>query len=375
MHVVECPHCHRKFKVPRAVSAARMKCSACGASFVGSSEQLPDPVQAPREAPAAPPAVPRPMPRRPGPIPLVVCIVGLVGIVVLVVAFVWVRTHPTVVTAKLDRKTGIVIEQGRERLTEKEAQRRIRQSAALARQKRMVQKGQLRPQAAGPGVGAPGDPAGMLERMSRPAGPANSPASPRTPSTAGKGDPMLQVGIPALVSAGAVGDDYRIACGSVLSLYDEPLARVTVAAYVDGERVQARDYPYVPPRGTVRYSLPLPAGVDSSRLKLLATCVRAGPGTVIWEVPQAEVSRKPELDGSTTWSGRARNRADVPLKDVVIYIDFYDRDGVWGGAAQGRLEGAEVLGVGKSGFFRVKTTDLKAATAEIWSVRVVGVKY
>ena len=46
-----------------------------------------------------------------------------------------------------------------------------------------------------------------------------------------------------------------------------------------------------------------------------------------------------------------------------------------GGAAQGRLEGAEVLGVGKSGFFRVKTGEPKAAIAEIWSVRVVGVKY
>ena len=96
---------------------------------------------------------------------------------------------------------------------------------------------------------------------------------------------------------------------------------------------------------------------------------------VVWEVPQEEVARGAALDGSTVWSGRVRNRAGVPLRDVVIYIDFYDRDGIWCGAVQGGLEGGKVLGVGKSGFFRVKTGEPKAAIAEIWTVRVVGVKY
>ncbi|KKL45987.1 hypothetical protein LCGC14_2350110, partial [marine sediment metagenome] len=37
MHVVECPHCHRKFKVAKPVANARMKCSRCGEAFVGAS--------------------------------------------------------------------------------------------------------------------------------------------------------------------------------------------------------------------------------------------------------------------------------------------------------------------------------------------------
>jgi len=377
MHMVECPHCHRKFKVPKAVSGVRMKCSACGASFVGSSTELPEPAQRSFEAAAAPaaPAPARPVRRSAGPIPLVVCILGVVGIAVLVAVFVWIRTHPTVVTAKLDRKTGAVIEQGRQRLPEAEAERRVREAAALARQRRLVQKAQVPSRVPSPAGERVGDPAGLVERTPGAVGPASAPAPPGPVPSARRGDPKLQVGSPALVSAGAVGVDYRVACGTVQSLYDVPLARVTVAAYVDGKQVRTQDYLYVPPRGTARYSLLLPAGVDDSNLRLSATCVRAGRGVVVWEVPQEEVARGAALDGSTVWSGRVRNRAGVPLRDVVIYIDFYDRDGIWCGAVQGGLEGGKVLGVGKSGFFRVKTGEPKAAIAEIWSVRVVGVKY
>ena len=37
MHMVECPHCHRKFKVPSPVTDRRMRCGRCGEEFTGSS--------------------------------------------------------------------------------------------------------------------------------------------------------------------------------------------------------------------------------------------------------------------------------------------------------------------------------------------------
>ena len=42
MHTVQCPHCHRTFRIAKAVVNARMKCSGCGESFVGSSVESAD---------------------------------------------------------------------------------------------------------------------------------------------------------------------------------------------------------------------------------------------------------------------------------------------------------------------------------------------
>lgn len=55
MLIVKCPKCSKNLKVNRVIQQAKVKCSACGHVFVGSSQEVPD---APSARPAAPPSKP-----------------------------------------------------------------------------------------------------------------------------------------------------------------------------------------------------------------------------------------------------------------------------------------------------------------------------
>ncbi len=67
MHVVECPNCNAKFKVSRPRVDAKLKCSACGQAFVGSSKVLPDTVGT-TPTPTTPAARPAEVPVRAQPL-------------------------------------------------------------------------------------------------------------------------------------------------------------------------------------------------------------------------------------------------------------------------------------------------------------------
>ena len=342
MHVVECPHCRRKFRVPGAVTDARMKCSRCGHAFVGSS------VAAPSEAGpsvAAPPRRPGPVVRpvrrsASGPVMLAVCIVAGAAIIAMLLAFWWSRTHPTYVV----RKPGGEI--SRPRGTGGEPPDRPGDVT-------------LRP-----GQPLPGEP-------TLPTGPDSRPAEAAS-------DPKLSVSPATVVSAGAVGE-LNFACGRVSSDYAEPLRQLWVTAYVARRKDATRFYPYIPPRGSIRYSIPLQGSPPAESVRVTALCCPAGAGTVVWEIPLVEIKRQSSRTGDkTTWVGRTRNPAAFPVRDIRVVLDYYDSEGIWGGRAEGELVDQVTLGVGKSGAFRVTSGEVNAlneVTSSIVLARAVAEKY
>jgi len=377
MHVVTCPKCQRKFKVPKLVTGVRMKCSACGQSFVGSSTEVagsgsgPIPLgPAAVEAGPSRPQTARPAPVRSssaGPVALIVCCVGAVGIIAMLVALVWIRRNPREIIR--DAKTGQVI--SNRRTTIDDAKRRAAELEAVRQKTRQMRQGQRGLPPAGPS--GQGDPAGLVD--SPPPGPGPGPSLAPAPAPV-RGDPKLVVSTPALISAGAVGSNSQIACGRVRSHYSVGLATVRVSAYIGGQDVQRQDFYYIPAGGEIRYSLTLPPGqVDTSGLTVIATARAAGSETLVWEVSPDQVQRTDLPDGSTAWKGRTRNRAGVPVTDVRIYLDYYDSDGVWGGHETGQLDAGVTLGKGKVGFFTITSKSLKASFCDSWTVRLAGKKY
>lgn len=352
MHVVECPHCHRQFRVPEAVTSARMKCSRCGQSFVGSSTEMPGAEAVP--AKQRPPVGPA-RSSAAGPAMLVICCVAAAGIVVLAVVFYWIRTHPVIVVKR--EHTGKVM--SKDRMPRREAERemeRLRRAGA----------GHVRPAAEGPPDRLPP----LLPAATRPAG-AQPPAEV-------VGDLKLMVGAPALVEAGAVGER-KFACGTILSKYDVALRQVSVTAYVDGRRGSSRYYPYVPAGGTVRYCVPLEGqDLDAERVRIVALAERVKSDLVVWAIPAEQIKRAVEAGDVAAWTGRIRNPGAVPLRDIKIILDYYDDEGIWGGRADGKMEDRTTLGIRRSGFFRVTTRELNARepiTSSIVVARAVAQKF
>jgi len=349
MHVVQCPHCQRKFRVGRAVSNARMKCSRCGESFTGSSTEVPEA----SAAPAAPaPAAGRPRRHLPppsrgayGPVVIIVCAVALAGVLVLAGVFVWIRTHPRRIVKVMTHDVPAGSAQAPARLPGGSGRRTM-----------------WRPGDA-PGTTGDATPGG--------APPTSGPAT----GLEAVGDPMLSVGEPAFATASTGGMD-RYACGEVHSRYATAIASVTVEARAGEQILDRQTFAYLPAGASIRYSLRVPTAVSREDLAIVAR--RGGAveaGLVVWDVPQDRVNAENREDGSVCWDGRTRNPAGAPVKDVKIYLDFYSADGVHGGTATGGLRVGETIGVNKTGLFRVNTDALAAPDAQIWVTRVVARKY
>ncbi|HUU23001.1 MAG TPA: hypothetical protein VM389_10755 [Phycisphaerae bacterium] len=352
MHVVQCPHCQRKFRVGRAVYDARMKCSGCGEGFTGSSTEL---VEAPPgAAPPAPWATAQPRAGVPsrgayGPVVIIICCVALAGVLVLLLVFWWVRNNPKIVVTDAE---GVPVPAARDPGTA----RRL-------------------PGGSGRRTSPPGtipDPAGLVDDIPPDQTPApHEPAAPPEPA----GDPNLPVGEPVFASASTGGTE-RFACGQVRSRYAAALASVTVEARAGGQVLDSQTFSYLPAGASVRYSLRVPASVGPGDLKVLARKGEEADGDlIIWDVPQDNLSPDKRDDGTIVWTGRTRNPTGTPVKDVKVYLDFYAGDGVHGGSAQGGLRSGETIGANETGSIQVTSDALAAPDAQVWVTRVVARKY
>ena len=350
MHMVECPGCHRHFKVPSPVHEAAMRCSRCGNSFVGSSVEVADaagpPPAAPSPAAAAPPVPgPRLAPvRSPSSSPtsvlmVVISFFGIVAVIALVAV--------AVVKMTQDRGSG----GGSEARPARPASRRGRRAGAGL--DRTVPDSRRKP----------------------PVAEATSRAAPGAAPGPG-GDPKLVAGQPHILRSGPGRSTYH-ACGSLSCRYDKPLRSVTVRAEVDGVSGEPVTYEYVAPNSVIRYSVPLPGGkVAEARVKIVAVGVPAGAGTIAWPIDPADVGKAQWLpDGKVVWRGRTRNPLSTPAKKVIIYCDFFFAEGLQVGSAVGKVTGSGIVGAGRYAYFRVVSEDASLANCEIRVARAVGQEY
>jgi hypothetical protein len=293
---------------------------------------------------------------------IAVCCFALAATVILVVVFAYLRMHPHVTVR--DPETGKIVFSGR--TTPEEADAIRAKYEERRREERLMRQGRGRPGASDPTFGP--DPAGLVDQ----APPGPSPGD--DPATEVSGDPKLLVGEHTFASA-ATGTEDRIACGRVRSRYEVALGTLTVEARAGAQLLGRQTFAYVPAGEAIRYSIAVPPSVGEEDLKIVATGVPAPEDLMVWHVRPDAATRRTLPDGTVIWRGRTRNPAGVPVKDVKVYLDFYDSDGVWGGAEQGGLDGERTIGVGKTGFFRVASKALSADTAGVWIVRVVARKY
>jgi len=345
MHVVECPSCHRRFKVPSPMREAAMRCNRCGNSFVGSSVEAPDaPLQAP-DAPLQAPATPAPPaqgPRLPAVRPVgsspttvmmaVVSFFGLVGVIALV----------AVLVVRLRDDSGGTGPASRSAIR-------------AARRPRPPRRGGAR-----------------LDGRRTP--PASAPTRPAAPASIG--DPKLIPGRPVILSSGPGRGGYH-ACGSLSVQHDKPLRSVTVRAEVDGVSGEPVIYDYVAPNSVILYSVPLPGKkVAETRVNIVAVGVPAGEGTIAWTIDPTDVGKaEPQPDGEVVWRGSTQNPLATPAKKVMIYCDFFFSEGIQAGSAVGKVTGNGIVGAGKHGYFRVVSEDASLANCEVCVARAVGQEY
>ena len=210
-------------------------------------------------------------------------------------------------------------------------------------------------------------------------GQPRSPESPRVTPTIPKSDPKLAPGRPTNVRAG-VGVNYFHACGSLLSKYSAPLRHVTVTAYVDGTRGWPVSYEYVPARGTIRYSVPLPAGAPAdAEVTIVATAGEELPAdTIVWEIDPSNIGEG-EIDKEGTagivWKGQTRNPTTTPVKDVRIYCDFFFAEGLYAGSATAKVRDDGIIGPGRRGYFSLTSENSSLLGGRLLVVRAVGQKY
>ena len=265
----------------------------------------------------------------------ITCVAGA-GIIALVVAFIYIRTHPSVEVRVVDPKTGEVVD------------RRTDQAADL--------------------------PSRRPTQQTRPPAEVQPPQAARAPAGEPATDPNLDVTCRA-VEAGAVGDQYY-ACGRVLNNQGVALEWVEVTARLPGMRPASRRYSYVPAGEAMAYSVQLPPGrIDPGALTVVARCQPVAKDVVVWLIRSDQFHSFREGD-SYGWTGRTRNTSGRTVQDVRIILDYYDSDGVHCGMAEGKLEAKTALAAGKSEFFRVGTSDYAALSlASDYFARAVGREY
>ncbi len=362
MHIVQCPHCRSNFKIPGPVTDARMKCSRCGSTFVGTSTEKAD-----APVPPVPSNVEGPVPSNvegPAPKPhqaehatapgrtrrktstksiilLIVGIFGVLGIAVMLAMAYYRQTHP--ISIERDAKTGKVIERGR--VTQAEAERRIKKLRTSAGDERAT-----------PGTNE-GD------------------NHPDSPTQATEGDPKLKVNW-KIVRTGAIETTY--VCGSVLNTYAAPQKQVTVTAYINGVRGPGKTYRFVPSEKAIRYSICLRGlRATEDNVKVAATGEPADRDTIVLSIESDQMNYSEQNDKAVR-TGTVRNRSSVPIKDVKIYCDFFDSDGVQGNEQDviGKLVSVRTIGAGKTAPFRVEFDALGATDLYNTVVaRAVGLKY
>ena len=77
------------------------------------------------------------------------------------------------------------------------------------------------------------------------------------------------------------------------------------------------------------------------------------------------------------WIGTVRNTSSAPVKDVRIYCNFFDDDGIEapGGARIGKITTGRTIGIGKIADFQVELDTVGAEVYKTIVARAVGRRY
>jgi len=401
MHAVRCPHCKRILKMPKALERAKMTCPACKKVFLATTEVVAEPAggakpaavvpagpggaaQAglegfpfvappesraamydlgPEEPPAqAPRAAKHAKPgemkaeilyrRRPVVWPVVVASVAVVGLIIVLIAFHYYRTHPRVQGRVGGREGEVIydrrdIDAGHQQELEKLKSQYVRPGeeppVPAARPETPPSSAGPERGTGSPAVAAPGEP-------SRPAGPKERPT-----------DANITILGTRVIDGGGLGTSYIV--GQIINKYPHPLKGLvlSVHAYNKADKWVV-DQPFslhhVPVGATMKFSVPCG---DLSEDNLGHCDVAASQAVpmdefeVCWEIEAGEVSPTKEESGKIVVTGSAKNPFSSEIEGVKIYCDFFTEEGVFAGSAEGKLEeGAQAIPPGRSRDFRVE---------------------
>ncbi len=376
MHVVECPGCQRKFKVPAPLRETRMRCSQCGQQFVASSMEVLD--APPPSAPSAPP-VRGPAPIRaqriaptPGGHPttrlfmMVATIVGIVGLLALGGGFCFARSRV---------KITFVDEYGRKvtrSVSNAEYNRIVKDREARQAEERSRRLGLSDRPSPPDERPAPYEPdEGNNVRTFPPDEPTTPPVTPPVPA-----DPKLVAGRPRIIPAG-IGSSSFLACGTLHNQHKRARRSVTVTAYDGNLAGQAMTYEYVPAGATIRYCVPAPGDKpDPATIRIVVTSGPEVPAdTLVWMIDPTRIGEATLEDETFVWAGQTRNSTSTPAKNVKIHCDFFFADGTYAGTATGQVTDEGTVGAGRIGYFRLSSENSSLQSCAILVARAVGQKY
>lgn len=364
MHTIQCPSCGRKFRLAQPVINGKLKCSKCGQSFVGTSVEE-DQAAPSGGRPQSPAAQPAPAPalaamraaipagRRKGNPALVA---GILAVTVLALGGIgYAIFHLSNRVEIVDPKTG-----SHTYVTKDEFARQ------QAEQKRKAGEEAEKEAAAAAAKLAKATPAAR-PNVRRPAGsqastnPGETPGENTTENTAANpppvpppaADPNIQMGDPKTIERLAAGKTFLV--GTFKNLTDKPLAEVKIQPLLQGNPITlegtkqsiSASYKFIPAHGQSRYCIELPPTsppIDASKVDLKVQSTPLEGGQYVWNI-----NKDVKLDqgeDSPMVAGFIKNTNPTPVKNVRIYCEFFDAEGVQGGSAQGALKNE--VGAGKT---------------------------
>jgi hypothetical protein len=152
--------------------------------------------------------------------------------------------------------------------------------------------------------------------------------------------------------------------GEVQNSYDVALRDASVSVMLtpkEGPPITLKEVKvrYIPPRSRVPFSVPFEVDADvedSTPANGWATGEKADEKTLCWLVSddQCHVAT-PEKKRFYVLDGRVRNDSGGPVKDVIIYADFFIGHGIWKGAQGGTIDNeTKTIGTNKTANFTLK---------------------
>lgn len=206
-----------------------------------------------------------------------------------------------------------------------------------------------------------------------------TPQPAQTPGPQQQGPPAPPAGdgnlsVSARVVPGAL-EDTGYVVGSVLNTYDTGLTDLRVEARLLNPEYAIKELPAfeianIAPNQSVPFSISFAAVPDVETLTVQAWALstrNTDPNLIAWELPGREVRMSDmQANGSSTWTGRVTNPLERrEVRDVTVYLDFYDRQGRHIGSTTGRLRDSDRLSPGRNELFDADFTPPGAATSEM----------
>ena len=349
MYVLQCPYCKTKFKTAKSLVDVRVKCPKCGKMFIGSTvEQVSKTERTTAVAESVESAVLIAKRKYSAKVILVMVglFVGVAGALGLGAWGIYLASHPKIV---IKTRSGEVIES--KRVSQEEVEERIKEVLSPAENVERKPSATLQPD----------------RRVARRPSIINKPSIPVS-------DRKLKTQWAIVYSDAA--DRYYL-CGILKSSYSLALASVSLTVYINGAVGPSRSYPFVPPEGEIRFCIPLgQQEVNPEDVKVVARCKLADKDTIVWSIDTDQMEWNKE-GMKVIWRGTVRNVASAPVKDVKIYCNFFDDDGIEapGGARIGKVTTSRTIGIGKIADFRVELDTIGAEMYKTIVARAVGKRY